>query len=469
MIPLRDYQEDIVERTRCSLKAGKKSPMICLSTGAGKTVIFSHIANNASERGKKVLVMAHRHSLITQCSDKLDTFGLEHGIIKAGYNEQLWHGSQVASVQTFVKRMDTIAWTPDLIITDEGHHALAETYMRIYKRFPNAIRLGFSATPIAPHGRALREVYDDLIIGPTFKELVNRGFLAKPRLFTPPPTEDFSQIDMVAGDYNQKQLGEFMRDKPKITGDAIDHFRKINPKGRPLVFTVDIAGTESTADRFREAGLNFVAVHGKMREDEISRRIKAMADGKIQGLVSCDLIGEGTDIPVADTVISLRPTKSIIVHKQQMGRGSRIAPGKTEFFILDCVDNCTYMGGPLDEMEWTLEGKTKRSKDTYEADPDEEIKQCPTCNEYIDPARSCKYCGHVFEVKMRKIQQVDGDLQERDPMENELLVRAAREAAALKRQEVGRAKTREELSRIAKERGYSRGWVYHQAKIKGIK
>ena len=162
---LRKYQVKAIKRAANSLRNGNKAPLLTLPTGAGKTVIFSEIAKRAVQKNNNVLILVHRRELIKQASKKLADIKVPHGIIAAGFKPSS-HPIQVASVQTIVRRLNKINYKPALIIIDEAHHSVAGSWKKVLDHFPNAKRIGVTATPCRLSGEGLREMFDDLIIGP---------------------------------------------------------------------------------------------------------------------------------------------------------------------------------------------------------------------------------------------------------------------------------------------------------------
>ena len=181
----RIYQKEAIQNCRNAFGINKKSVLLVMPTGAGKTVVFSQIAKNAVEKNNNVLILVHRRELVTQASKKLAAINVDHGIIAAKF-KPTDAPIQIASVQTLVRRLSTTKFTPSLIIIDEAHHAVAGSWEKILNHYPKAIRLGVTATPCRLDGRGLKEFFDDLILGPTIPELVEQGYLSPHRVFAAP-------------------------------------------------------------------------------------------------------------------------------------------------------------------------------------------------------------------------------------------------------------------------------------------
>lgn len=455
MIKLRSYQTDLVSKIRTAYQQGRKAVLAVAPTGAGKTVIFSHIAASVAARGKRVVVLVHRVELLRQTSSALSKSGVDHSLINPKFTPDYRKAVQVASVQTLVKRLHMMP-APDLIVVDECHHANAGSWRKIISAFPNAHVLGVTATPVRGDGTGLGVdaggVFDDLVEGPQVPWLIDNGFLVKPVVYAPMERLDLKGIKVVRGDYDQAELAKAV-DKPKITGDAVQHYKKLCPGAPAVVFCVSIAHAQHVADEFRSAGFRAYPVDGSMEDDIRKRILGGLGNGSVDVVCSCDLISEGTDIPAIGCAILLRPTQSMGLYIQQVGRALRPCAGKDRAIILDHVGNVLVHGMPEEHREWSLEGEDRKKK--KKGDKKEvkvQVRQCPSCYAMHAPAPSCPACNHVYEVKQP--EQEEGELRQLTP----------EEAIALKRnrnKEVAQARSLDALEAIAKQRGYKPGWARH--------
>ena len=446
MISLRPYQSAGIASIREAFgPLRKRAPLYVLSTGGGKTVLFTHIAHGAAAKGNRVYILSHRQELIDQISGALDLTGTPHGFIAAGYPTLEAH-VQIASVQTLVRRLDRTP-QPDLIVIDEAHHARAETFERIIREWPKAKLLGVTATPIRLSGEGLGAIFDHLITGPSMRELIEGGYLAPYRLFSP-PTVDASGLPKRAREF-VTAAAEALVDKPAITGSALAHYRQ-HADGLPaLVFCVSIQHAKSVADQFREAGYSAFSIDGTMERTVRRGVVEDFRSGRIKVVTSCELANEGVDLPGAHVGIFLRPTQSLGLYLQQIGRILRPCDGKTHALLLDHVGNCYRHGLPDEPRQWTLaadDGEVRRK-------PGAGVRICAHCFCALPAqARVCSECGYEFPAKPREIEQRDGELAEVTP---EMLARRA------ERREQGRARTREALMEIARRKGYSPTWADH--------
>lgn len=453
MLVLRDYQGDGVNEIRESLKAGKSSPLFVLPTGGGKTVIFCHIAHKTSDKNKNVLVLVHRVELLRQTSKALTKSGVHHGLINPKYTQDYSKSVQVASVQTLVNRLDKIP-APDLIIIDEAHHATAGSWRKVIEAFPRAKVLGVTATPCRGDGSGLGVesggVFDDLIIGAQISDLINRGFLVEPVVYAPPSQLDLSAIRIVRGDYDSKQVEKAI-DKPKIIGDTVAHYRKLCHGAPAVAFCASIKHAEHVADAFREAGYRAYSVDGSMDDGTRSRILDGLGNGTVDIVTSCDLISEGTDIPAIGCAILLRPTQSLGLYIQQVGRALRPSPGKKEAIILDHVGNVLQHGMPDDIREWDLSAKKRKGR-SKASEASIQIVQCESCYQVFKPADVCPACGEPVKRKIKEMpDQVDGELTKID--KDQIKMQRVRL--------VSNARTLEELKEVGKQLGYKRGWAEH--------
>ena len=452
-IQLRDYQQDGISRIRESLKT-HNAPLYVLPTGGGKTVIFCYIAEQAYNRGKSVVILVHRDNLLTQASRKLTEFGIPHGRI-GGSRSRTKDLIQVASVQTLIRRLDDIQ-EPDLIIVDEGHHLTKNTmWGKVIERFKNSKIIGVTATPIRLDGKGLGVqsggYYDDMIIGPTISDLITEGYLSNPVTYHPSKAIDLKGIKKIAGDYKKSDL-ETVIAQSAIVGDAIAHYRKLADGQPAIAFCISVDHAKSVADKFQAAGYNFVSIDGGMPRSEIEKTIENLALGKIHGITSCDLISEGTDVPVVSCGIFLRPTMSTALDLQQKGRILRPYHGKKNAILLDHVGNCFRHGLPEIDRDWNLSGEIKKPKKQTD-EPEFKTIQCEKCYFVWDrkTGLSCPSCGEE-SAKKREILEIEGELVQQS---QEIIIKKQQ------KREIFEAKTLDDFIKIAKKRGYKTGWAQH--------
>jgi DNA repair protein RadD len=406
VVQLRDYQERAIEAVRDSFRTGHRRTLLVSPTGSGKTLMFSYISAGMARNDKRIVIIAHRRELLKQISGALKGVGVKHSILAAGTMGLPRSNVVVASVFTLARRLAKFP-APDLIIGDEAHHFTPDsTWGKVVKAFPNARVLGVTATPERLDGKGLGLLFDDMVMGPTVAELTEQGYLSPAEVYAP-SKPDLSKARTRMGDYVTKDLEETM-DRPSITGSAVSHYSKLADGRRAVAFCVSVKHAKDVAEDFRLAGYSASHVDGAMDDKERDSVLDKFGRGEIQVLTSCDLISEGFDLPAIEVAILLRPTKSLSMYLQQVGRAIRPNPGKDKTIVLDHCGN-TAMHGFIDEYrDWQLTADKARKSKGGEAVA--VVRTCPACFAMHRPSPACPKCGHVYKIKSRKIEQRDGEL-----------------------------------------------------------
>lgn len=414
MISLRDYQLSGVSRLRESIKRHKRSILVA-PTGAGKTRMAIRIMQGAVEQGNRCWFVVHRRELCNQTSKALWDAKLAHGMIMSGKGRspQL---AQIATVITAANRIRSmpVDERPRVIIFDECHRSVSDSYKHIANACQGAYIIGLTATPERTDGRGLSEIYRDMVEVQDMAWLIREGFLSPYRLIAPVNGPDLSSVKTKAGDYDVKQAEQVM-DRPTITGDAIRAYRQYANGKRCMVFCVSIDHSEHTCAQYNQAGVPAEHIDGTYSDSEREAALERFRAGETLVLCTVQLAIEGLDIPAVEAVQQLRPTQSIIVYLQLIGRGLRPETGKKELIILDQVDNWKRHGLPDDVREWSLDGRQKGKRSTRDEEPELQIQQCKQCFHIFKRGVSeCPNCGAEIEVTGRKIEQVEGQLAEVD-------------------------------------------------------
>ena len=403
---LRDYQMHAIEAVRESYRKGHRRPLLVSPTGSGKTLMFSYISAGMAQNNKRVLILAHRRELLKQISGALRAVGVRHAVMSGGSRGIPIANVVVASVFTLARRLKHFP-APHLIIGDEAHHFTPQsTWGQCVKAFPSAHVLGVTATPERLDGKGLGLMFDDMVMGPTVAELTEQGFLTPAEVYAP-SKPDLKGLRTRMGDYVNAELESAM-DKPSITGNAVHHYRKLADGKLAIAFCVSVKHAKDVAEEFRRAGYAASHIDGGMEERERDQVLKDFADRKIQILTSCDLVSEGFDLPAVEVAILLRPTKSLSLYLQQVGRAVRPAPGKHSTIVLDHAGNTAVHGFIDEHREWQLSSDSARKKSSDEKPAI--VRSCPQCFAMHRPSPVCPKCGHVYKVASRKIQQIDGEL-----------------------------------------------------------
>jgi superfamily II DNA or RNA helicase len=441
---LRPYQNQLANDIRGAFGSGANRPLAVSPTGSGKTVLFSYITSQVLKRGSRVIIIAHRREILDQISATLKRVGVPHGFIQAGKSTST-QPAMVASIQTLARRLDTVP-APDLVIIDEAHHSVSKSYVQMFAAWPTAKFIGVTATPERLDGKGLGAMFDRMVMGPSVQWLIDNGFLAQPVYYAPREVVDLSQVHTIAGDFDRSETEEIV-DTPRITGDAVTHYVRFCNRQRAVAFCISVAHAQHVADTFNSCGIPSASIDGTLDPEVRKQRVGDLTAGKILVLTSCELISEGFDLPAVNAAILLRPTQSLSMHLQQVGRALRPYPGKANAIILDHVGNCLRHGLAEQERDWDLSGREKRLKKSSLV----ETKQCSKCFA-IFAGTVCPQCGSQREIAAREIEEVDGELQ-RLSIED---ISKKRE----ERREEGKCKTLDDFRALAKQRGYKLGWAF---------
>ncbi|NJL53433.1 MAG: DEAD/DEAH box helicase [Hydrococcus sp. SU_1_0] len=461
---LRDYQIDIVQQIFECWKYGLSSVAMQLPTGAGKTIIFTAVANEFMAMGEPVLVIAHRTELITQAASKL-SLNTDHpiGIIKSGIKPNRDSLIQVASIQTLIRRNPPPA---SLVIFDEAHHCHSKTYATVMKHYRErgAYILGCTATPARTDGRGLRYLYsgtpgfDVLIKGSSVLELIEQKYLAPFKIYSPSNFIDAAnaKIRTTGGDYNQKQLADLV-EKTLIIGDAVDTWKQHAYLKRTVLFAVSVKHSKELAQGFRDAGISAMHLDGKTPKKERIALLSAFESGQILVLCQHSIVTEGVDIPGIEAIQLVRPTKSLIVWFQAIGRALRPAPNKETAIIIDHTDTHLNLPWPDDEIEWSLDPiSLKVSKWSIgclschhvfrptPAERDRCLATCPNCN--VKFTFKTEKSGKKLK-RLKVVEIVPANFAEFDTVYDEHKLYIV-----------------QQLIDFGELQGYQKGWIYHQLK-----
>lgn len=376
--------------------SGARRPLYSLPTGGGKTVFACEIIRRALAKRRSALFIAHRRELIYQGHQRLGQHGIQAGVIMG--RDPLTDMSlpvQVGSVQTLARRKQLPP--ADLIIVDEAHRTLGQSYLDLLDRYPRARVVGLSATPYRTDGRGLGEVYDALVEGPSIAELVEQGYLVTPRIYSPPMSA-MEGARSRAGDYRSEDLERVAtRD---LVGDLVDHWMQL-ARGRPTVaFAVSVAHSQMIAESFRRVGVRAEHLDGATPHHERAEMLRRLASGEIEIVSNCAVLTEGWDSPAVSAAIVARPTLSRGLWRQMAGRILRTAPGKSDAILLDHGGCARLHGHILDPDPVSLDG-VGAAKRAEEAE-DYPTRVCPECY-MVAPGKPpvCPYCGATMTRQAR--------------------------------------------------------------------
>lgn len=454
---LRPYQDEFNLNVDAQFKKGYQNVCGVLPTGAGKTIVKAYRACVNYQARRKHIVFAHRDFLLVQISMSLAKMGVKHTFITnqntVKYISNL-HVEElgvcmiddmspvcVASVGAFIRRPAARMIGP-LIYEwnlDETHHLLAAVdkngnptteeggiWGRAVNICENARGLGVTATPTRGDGKGLGRqyygVFDTLVVGVGMRELIELGNLTPFKVFAPPHEDLEAELKTLrvtaGGDYNQKQLASAV-DKPTLTGDAVEHYKRIAMGERAITYCVDIEHCKKVADEFNAAGIPSLVLSSKNTDSERQKGLKDFKENSLWNLVNCDLFGEGFDLPAVTTGIMLRPTKSYGLYVQQFGRVLRPMEGKIRGKIIDHVGNYWQHGRPDNPPEWSLSGSYGGAQVKDEIND----RICPECAAVYTPKSPtqliCDNCHHEetpdeAAANIRRLQKREGTLIELD-------------------------------------------------------
>jgi DNA repair protein RadD len=407
---LRDYQDECVGAIRQAFTRWRRV-LFVLPTGGGKTVIFAFITSHAAAKGNRVIVLAHRQEIADQISTALAAMGVAHGRIQPGH-AMTSDLVLVGMVQTVARRLAVIP-EPTLLVIDEAHHAVAGTWATIAAAWPNAKVLGVTATPERLDGVGLRDAFDQMVVGPDVRELIDDGYLAPFRYLAPNTAIDLSHVRSIGGDFNSGDL-ERAVDQDGITGDVVQHYLKHLAGRTAIAFCVTVAHAEHVAVRFRDAGIPAASIDGTMSADERRDLVKRLRTGDIRVLTSCEIISEGFDAPVVGGAILLRPTQSFALFRQQVGRCLRPKSDGSAAFVIDHVGNVFRHGLPDEPHVWSLDSKKRTQADRQKATAS--CRQCKACGEVFSTADGRDACPMQNDANClfqpRVLPERDGVLEE---------------------------------------------------------
>ncbi len=343
---LRAYQREAIDAVIAARRAGTRRMVVCLPTGAGKTVIFSHLARLAS---KQVLVLAHREELLEQAVDKLSralegtrVVGLERGTSRAPADAKVL----VASLRSLhPDRIGSVLGGRDLglIIYDECHHAPAEDNLRVLRTigafeadWPGTL-LGFTATTMRGDGKGLDTVFERIVYEKTLPDLIDAGFLVRLKGFRIATAADLTRISSRGEDFVQEELAEVVdiQERNALVARSIQELARDR---RTIAFCVTVNHARNLSRALNLIGVPAAIVHGEMAAADRARVLAEFRDGRISVLANVAVLTEGFDDPGVSCIAMARPTRSEGMYAQCVGRGTRLAEGKRDCLILDFVD-----------------------------------------------------------------------------------------------------------------------------------
>jgi len=453
---LRPYQSDAVEQIEQAYRHGKRAPILQLATGAGKTTVAGEVIRRGVAAGRSCLFLAPRRELVYQASNSLARAGVDHGVFMAGREdlEDPWASVTVASIDTSITRILKLGRRPfpdpALIVVDEAHLSITKVRERLLSTWPSARLLGLTATPGRKDGRALGILYDRLIEPITIAELTRQGYLCPARYFSL-SEPDLARVRNVAGDYHQGQLEQAVNHSD-LVADVVETWLAQEGSRRTAVFATSVAHSVALAEEFQRAGVAAEHVDAKTPLGDRGLVFDRFTSGQTQVLCNCQLASYGFDLPIMSCVVLARPTRSLVLYLQMLGRGLRIADDKADCLVLDHSGAVHRHGFAADERFWTLDGELalQEPRKTTGKKADAAQIDCPECHAVFAGMRTCPECGYTLRPKPKPVETMAGELVE--------------VGAGLPQDEIDRVAFYAELRGIAVEKGYRQGWAAHQFK-----
>ena len=411
-IKLFDYQEDMKERIEKAFES-HQSVMVQMPTGTGKTILLAEVVKSEKLKGKNpdgekseklkgknpcVWIVVHRRELVEQIKETLakqldsSLFTLPSSLT-----------TRVFSIQWLSKHYHELEEKPSLIIIDEAHHAVAKTYKEVMDAYPEAKKLGLTATPCRLTKRGFTDLFDVLLQSWSVKKFIADGWLSLyDYMSIREDSEDWRLVNSLKkrgadGDFSLREMSEKLNVQPSIER-LCDTILRYAPDKKGITYAIDIAHAERIAQYYREHGLNAVAISSKTPPEERKQIIERFKNtncheierdsntnyhelptnchelssncrqfktqnscsgkrlyepsAKLKILITVDLFGEGFDCPDVEFIQLARPTLSLAKYLQQVGRGMRVFEGKKYCLILDNVGLYRLFGLPSDDRDW---------------------------------------------------------------------------------------------------------------------
>lgn len=363
---LRDYQQEAKVKIFGQWDV-VDSVMFQMPTGTGKTRLFTSIIRDINlnslriHRREGILIIAHRTELIEQIGESLNRYRIPHGIIAGAFKDKrdLMLPVQVASVQTIThpsNRQLAEKFNASFIIIDEAHHAIANSYTRLWEFYPNAKKLGVTATPWRMDGRGFHGNFDVLLPSMSIKDFMAKGWLAPYQYYSVPLhnsiCKDIDAINEygVDGDYKTSRLEEIV-DTAKIRAQLLDSYFQFVSGKKGIIYSISKVHSKHICQQYKDAGIRIADIDSETPSALRKHIVQDFKNGEIDILVNVDIFSEGFDCPNLEFVQLARPTRSLVKYIQQVGRGLR-KNGDKQCLILDNVGMYGRFGLPDDDRPW---------------------------------------------------------------------------------------------------------------------
>jgi len=344
---LRDYQQEMKSRLFEEWEL-HRSVMVQMPTGTGKTHLLAAVVREFLHRSAtRVWIVAHRRELVEQIEETVARYGMGKG-----------DGTvRVLSIQWLSRNRKDMDESPGLIVIDEAHHALAETYRELWKRYPEARKLGMTATPCRLNGRGFTDLFDTLITSWSIAEFIGKGWLsAFDYVSIRANSREQRLLDSLKkrgadGDYQVKEMDAVLNRQTGIRR-LYESVEKYANGKKGIVYAVSIAHARQIAACYSAHGVEAVAIDSKTPASERRELVEGFRQGRIRVLVNVDIFSEGFDCPDVEFVQLARPTLSLAKYLQQVGRGLRKSGDKESCMLIDNVGLHRIFGLPVRDHDW---------------------------------------------------------------------------------------------------------------------
>lgn len=337
---LRDYQNDAITAVSSMFRNGSKKALVVLPTGCGKTVVFAKMTEMTYHKNKNVLILAHRGELLEQAQDKLFKVSGIHSSIEKAECSGVGARVVIGSLQTLCRDNRLECYPKDyfsLIVVDECHHILTQSYQKILNYFSKSYVVGVTATPDRGDQKTLildkennEGYFDGLAYEYSIIDAVRNGYLARVNAQRIPIEIDLTNVQMKNGDYDQSDVDEILQDNLYKIAEVMKERCRDR---KTVVFMPLVNSSKMFANILNICGFNAVEVNGNTKDR--TERLQDFENGKYNVMCNAMLLTEGWDCPSVDCVIVLRPTKVRALYQQMVGRGMRLAPNKKDCLLLD--------------------------------------------------------------------------------------------------------------------------------------
>ena len=418
MVQLRPYQNQKIKEIYDAWQ-NHRSVMLQMPTGTGKTVLFNQIVKDELANNSKLLIIAHRRELIDQNVARLwKDFGIRAGTIMANVRADLSLSVQVASIQTLSNKnkREYSDFKPSIVIIDEAHHVPAKSYRELWETYHDTKFLGVTATPIRLSGEGFKDLFDVLILSNSINEFIQDGYLSKIKYIGRSPISpklDLSSIAIIGGDYDSDQLSQKMCEEA-VMANLIKSYLDHAEGKKMIVFAVTTDHSKSIVERYQAVGFAAAHIDADTKKEERNEIINKFRSGEIRILSNVAIVSEGFDVPDCEVVQLARPTKSLAMYLQQVGRCMRPSRNKPYSIVLDNVGLFDEFGSPKSHREWSLEASPRAKPDNIDGDGKERLARDPL--EEIDETLVILEdveMNTVDELK-EKLAKINGEIQDLD-------------------------------------------------------